>query len=108
MNNYNLTIVEGFLVKDPEYTKLKSNIPLCKFTIGNNQTFVKKNGEKVKRSNFFEITTWMRMAENCSKFLKKGSRIIVSGSLKKETWKDKEGKHKQKVVIEGQKINFLN
>ncbi len=103
-----MTMIEGFLVKDPDYQNLKNNLPLCKFTIGSNRHYTKKNGEKVKESYFFEITTWMQMAQTCSKFLKKGSRVIVSGILKKNSWQDAKGNYHSKVYIEGKEVSFLS
>ncbi len=107
MNHFNLSVVEGHLAKDPTLETVSGKHPLCKFTVGTNRSYTKKNGEKVEEVAFFDITTWYKLAETCSKYLKKGSRVLISGNLKQDTWKDKEGKFHSKVYLEGKEINFL-
>jgi len=108
MNNFNFTAVEGNLTRDPELKTIAGDFALCKFTIGSNRSYTKKNGEVVKESSFFDITTWAKLAETCAKYLKKGSRVLVSGNLRKDTWKDKDGTMKNNVYVEGKSVNFLS
>lgn len=107
MNNINLTMIEGYLVKDPEYKQIK-DISLCKFVIGSTKRFIKKTGEQVEQSIFLEVSTWRRMAEVCDKFLKKGSRVLVTGNIRKDVWKDKDGKTQSKTYVEGREVSFLS
>ncbi len=108
MNNFNVSVIEGFLAKDPVLETVGGKHPLCKFTIGLNRSYTKKDGERVEESGFFDVTTWYKLAEVCSKYLKKGSRVLVSGNLRRDTWKDKEGKFQSRVYVEGKEVNFLS
>jgi len=108
MNNFNFSILEGNLVKDPEYREVGDGVSLCKFSIGSNRAFKKKNGEVEEQSNFFEITTWAKLAEVCHRYLKKGSRVLVSGLLKQDRWQSDEGENRTKVYLEGREVNFLS
>ena len=108
MNSFNFSVVEGHLVKDPQLDYVGENLAICKFTIGNNRTYKKKNGEKMKEVHFFDITTWSKLGEVCSKYLRKGSHVLVSGMLKKSTWLAKDGTKRSRVYLEGRDVNFLS
>ena len=108
MTHFNISMVEGYLVKDPLILEINNNKKLCKFTIGNNRVYINKNGEKIRESHFFDVTAWSKLAINCGKYLKKGSHVLVSGNLKKNQWKDKEGKTKYTTFIESKEVNFLS
>ena len=108
MNNFNFSVLEGNLVGDPKISQLNNGISLCTFTIGSNRTYIKKNGEKVEEAHFFDITTWSRLGEICNKYLKKGSRVLVSGMLKKSSWKNTQGEVRTRTYLEGRDVNFLS
>ena len=105
--NLNLALVEGNLVRDPEYHQTKKGMPLCKFDIATNDDFL-ANGEKVSNVYYIGVTTWNKTADACSKYLKKGKRVRVSGKLHQDRWQDKEGKSRQKLYINASKVNFLS
>ena len=107
MQNFNYSIIEGHLAKDPELAHVGENVPLCKFTIGTNRSYTRRNGEKVNESHFFDVTAWSKLAENCHKYLKKGSRVLVSGLLKKSSWKTPDGEYRSRVYLESREVSFL-
>lgn len=108
MNNFNFSIVEGNLVKDPEVKMVTNGNALCKFRIGSNRTRINKEGEKVEESGFFDVTTWAKLAEICGKYLKKGSKVLVSGILKQDQWVTDDGQTRSRIYIEGREVNFLS
>jgi single-strand DNA-binding protein len=107
MNHFNLSVIEGHLARDPVLETVSGKYPLCKFTVGTNRSFTKRNGEKVEDVGFFDVTAWSRLGETCAKYLKKGSRVLISGNLKQDSWKDKEGKTRTRVYVDCKEINFL-
>ena len=56
---------------------------------------------------FFDVVTWRGMATNASKFLKKGSKVFISGSLEQDSW-EKDGVKHTKVVINADTVDFLD
>jgi single-strand DNA-binding protein len=96
----NVTII-GRLVSDPELKYTTSGSALCNISIANNADF-----KDQKHTNFFNVTIWSKLAENCSQYLKKGSQVMVTGSLKQETW-EKDGKKNSSVKIIAEQIQFL-
>ena len=107
MSNFNLSMIDGYLTKDPKIATVSNGRAFCQFTIGNNKNYKNKEGKWVKEVHFFDITAWENLAKKCNN-LKKGNRVFVSGRLKRYDWKNEEGKSKVKYYIEGKEINFFD
>jgi single-strand DNA-binding protein len=100
MNSVN---VIGNLVTDPELKKINDDLSLCKFRIAVNEGF----GENAKVF-FFEVVSWNKQAENIAKYMVKGNKIAVSGSLQQESWENKDGDKRSKTVIRAFNVEFLS
>ena len=96
----------GNLARDPELSETTSGIPFCRFSIAVNRTFA--NAEGNREADFFNITVWRNQAENCSKFLKKGSKVAVVGSLQNHSYEDKDGIKRTLTDIVASEIEFLS
>jgi single-strand DNA-binding protein len=105
MNNLNSILVEGNLVKDPELSYTPKGTALCKFTVGCHRMY-KQDEETQKEVSFFDVTTWMRQAEVCAEYLKKGRGVRVVGRLKQDRWTDPEGKPHSRVLIIAEHVEF--
>lgn len=95
----NKIILLGRLTKDVElrYTQT-SNTPVASFTLAVNRKFT-KDGEE-KQADFLSIVAWNKLAETASKYLKKGTQILVTGRLQTRTWDDEQGvKHYVSEII---------
>lgn len=90
----------GNLTKDPEIQRT-STYTLCNFTIAVNNPVIKKE------VLFIDSVAWNNMAENCSKYLKKGSRVFIDGRLKTDTWKSSGGQIRNKIVLVAESVRFL-
>lgn len=93
MNNFNFSIIEGNLVKDPTMT---DNV--LSFMLGST-TETKKENQVVTTVNSFEIRCEDRLAEVCEKYLKTGSKVLVSGKLELDNGS---------LYIMAKEINFLS
>ena len=107
MRNFNLTVLEGRLVSDPELRYTQNGTALCKFSIANNNDYY-KDDELQKQVNFVDVTTWAKLAERCNEYLKKGNRIIINGRLKQDRWQDDNGGNRSKISIVGNQVQFLD
>jgi len=107
MRNFNLTVLEGRLVGDPEIRYTQNGTALCSFSIANNNDYY-KDEELQKQVSFVDVTTWAKLAEHCNEYLKKGSRIIVNGRLKQDRWQDDNGGNRSKISIVGNQVQFLD
>jgi single-strand DNA-binding protein len=107
MRNFNLAVLEGRLVGDPEIRYTQNGTALCRFSIANNNDYY-KDEELQKQVSFVDVTTWAKLAEHCNEYLKKGSRIIVNGRLKQDRWQDDAGGNRSKISIVGNQVQFLD
>lgn len=106
MASFNKIIQVGNLTRDPEYKQFE-NSELCTFTIAVSHKFKDKNSRVVEEVCFTEVTVWGKQAESCSKYLKKGSSVLVDGRLKLSTW-EQEGQKRSKHIIVAETVKFLD
>ena len=97
--------IMGNLTRDPELKYIPSGKGVCSLSIANNRVYT-KNGEKVTEVSYFDVDVWGPAAENCSKYLTKGSGIIVEGRLRQDRW-EKDGKTQSRVRITANSVHFL-
>ena len=62
MRNFNLAVLEGNLVSDPEFRQTQNGTALCTFSIASNYSYYKED-ELTEEVYFLDITTWTKLAE---------------------------------------------
>lgn len=92
----------GNLTRDPELSETASNIPVCRFSIAVNRRF-SSNDE----TDFFNITAWRQLAERVAKYVKKGNKIAVAGSIQIRNYEDNNGQKRTSVDVVAEEIEFL-
>ena len=97
--------IMGNLTRDPEIKYTPAGKAVCSLSIANNRVYT-KNTEKVTEVSFFDVEVWGASAENCSKYLTKGSGIIVEGRLRQDRW-EKDGKSFSRVRISANAVHFM-
>lgn len=95
----------GNLTKDPELNETPSGVAVCRFSIAVNRSYANEEGERI--ADYFNITVWRGQAENCGKFLKKGSKVAIVGSLQNRTYEDKDGVERKVTDIIASEVEFL-
>ncbi len=96
----------GNLTRDPELSQLPSGVSVCKFAIAVNRNFTNANGER--ETDFFNITAWRGLGENCAKYLAKGRKVCVVGSVQIRNYEDKDGNRRTAVDVVAEDIEFLS
>ena len=102
----NKVILIGNLTRDPETGGTPSGTTYCKFSIAVSRRFANANGER--ETDFFNITTWRGIAENCGKYLKKGGKVAILGTLQNRSYEDKEGNKRSVTDIIADEVEFLS
>jgi single-strand DNA-binding protein len=101
----NKVILIGNLTKNPELSTTTSGISVCKFDIAVQRRF-EANGER--EADFFKIIAWRGLADNCGKYLSKGKKAAVVGSLQTRTYCDKDGVKRHVTEIVADEVEFLS
>jgi single-strand DNA-binding protein len=86
----NKVILIGNLGKDPEVKYTPQGTAVAKFTLATNERFKDKQGEWQDRTEWHNITCWARLAEIAGEYLKKGRSVYIEGSLRTDSWDDKQ------------------
>ena len=96
----------GNLTRDPELTTTTSGISVCRMAIAVSRRFANADGER--DVDFFNITAWRGTADNCAKFLKKGNKIAVSGSIQTRNYEKNDGTKGFSIDIVADEVEFLS
>lgn len=102
----NKVILIGNLTKDPELSETSSGVAFCKFSIAVNRQFANSDGER--EVDFFNITTWRGQVETCAKYLKKGKKVCIVGSLQNREYTDKNNVKRTATDVIASEIEFLS
>jgi single-strand DNA-binding protein len=107
-SNINIVVLTGNLTKKPEVRETGTGVPVCELRLACNVP-VKKDGVWESRANYFQVNTWGGMAENCAKFLDKGSKVAIQGRLEWQKWEAKDGSGtNSRVVVVANQVEFLD
>lgn len=101
----NKVILIGNLTRDPELTETPSGVPVCRFAIAVSRDYADSQGNR--ETDFFNITTWRGKAETCGKYLKKGNKVAVCGSLQNRSYEDKDGIKRTITDVIASDVEFL-
>jgi single-strand DNA-binding protein len=105
----NRVILVGRLGKDPEVRSLPSGTSVTKFSIATDERFTDKSGEKQERTEWHNIVAWGKLAEICGQYLRKGKLVFIEGSIRTDSWDDKEtGQKKYRTEIIAQNMQMLD
>ena len=102
----NKVFLIGNLTKDPELTTTNSGVSLCKFTLAVPRRFAGNDGER--EADFLPIIVWRGQADNCYKYLKKGSKAAVSGSVQTRSYDAPDGTRRYITEIIADEVEFLS
>lgn len=95
MADINRVILTGRIGTDVELKTTPSGTSVCTFRLAVERPKA-KDAEKAE-TDWLDIVTWRQQAEFVSRYLGKGRKVVIEGSVRTRVWDDKEG-NKRKVV----------
>lgn len=100
----------GWLGNDPELRMLPSGAAVCKFNIATKRYGAPDTtGRPSIETEWFSVEAWEKQGERCNRFLHKGSRVLVQGHLRNESWTDKNtNQPRSRVVVRLEDVIFLD
>ena len=108
-SSVNKVILIGRLGKDPEIRSTPQGTTVAKFTMATDDRYTDRNGEKQERTEWHNIVAWSKLAEICGQYLKKGKLVYIEGSLRTDSWDDKEtGQKRYRTEIVAQNMQMLD
>ena len=92
------------LTKDPELSSTASGIKFCRFTLAVSRSY-SKDGKR--ETDFLPVVVWRAQADNCARYLKKGSRAAVCGSIQTRNYDAQDGSRRYVTEIAADEVQFL-
>jgi len=98
----------GRLGQDPEVRYTKDGTAVANFSIAVNEYYNNAEGERQEITTWLNVVAWRKLGENVGKFLKKGSKVAVEGSIRGRSWEDKEGNKRYSIEVRATQVEFLD
>ena len=102
----NKAFLIGNLTRDPELRTLPSGVSVCTFTIPINRKFVNQQG--VREADFLNIVAWRQLGETCARYLSKGRKVGVTGSIQTRSYDAQDGSKRYVTEIVADDVEFLS
>ena len=102
----NRAFLVGNLTRDPELRKTQNDVSVCTFTIACNRRFTNASGQR--EADFIPIVVWRAQADNCYRFLKKGRRGGVVGTIQTRTYDAQDGSKRYVTEVVADEVEFLS
>lgn len=102
----NKVILIGNLAADPELRQTSSGISVCTFRLAVSRRFA--NAQGVKEADFFNIVAWRQTADLCARFLTKGRKCGVVGSLQSRSYDAQDGTKRYITEVVADEVEFLS
>ncbi len=103
----NRIILIGRLVKEPELRYTPNGIPVATFRLAVDRTFTNSQTGQ-RETDFIDIVTWRKLAENCAQHLGKGRLVGVEGRLQIRSYETQDGQKRQKAEVVADNVQFLD
>lgn len=99
-----LTII-GNVTKDPELRTTTSGKQVCSFSVAVNR---RKKVEGQPDADFFRVSAWEQLADVCQKFITKGKKVCVIGSVGVHTYTNQKGETVANLEVLAKEVEFLS
>jgi single-strand DNA-binding protein len=96
-------MIIGNLTKNPDLRITQQGVPVCSFTVAVNR----RRGQD-QETDYFRVTTWRDLAESCGKFLNKGRKVCVLGTVSVSTYQTPNGETRANMDVTATDVEFLS
>ena len=105
----NKLFIVGNLTRDPELRTTSSGISVCSFTVAvNRRRSANNTAANQPEADFFRVSAWRQLGENCSKYLAKGRKVAVTGSVTVNTYQGTDGTTRASLEVTADDVEFLS
>jgi len=105
---FNKVILVGNLTRDIELRYTPSGTAVGNTGIATSRKFKGADGQQKEEVCFVDLTFFGRTAEIANQYLRKGSKVLVEGRLKYDTWQDQNGGKRSKHSITVENMTMLD
>jgi len=106
MVSLNKVMLIGNVGNDPEMRFTPNGNPVTSFRVATNRIFTTAEGEKKQETDWFNIVTWNKLAEQCNRSLTKGRLVYVEGRLHTHSWDNPDGQKRYRTDVIAERVTF--
>ena len=104
----NKILVIGNVGSDPEMRYTPSGAAVTTFSLATNRVYTTSDGERREETEWFRVSAWGRLAEQCNNYVTKGRKVYAEGRLKSGTWTGSDGQPRVSLEINADRVLFLD
>jgi single-strand DNA-binding protein len=108
MRGLNKVQIIGYLGRDPEMRYTPNGKPVAAFPVAVTRSWVKPEGERAEKTEWFNVVAWDRLAEICSQYLRQDSPVYVEGRLETRSWESEDGQRHYRTEIVANEVIILD
>ncbi len=97
----------GNLTRDPEMRSTSSGVPVCSFTVAVNRRRSSNAEAGQPEADFVRVSAWRALGENCAKYLAKGRKAAVTGTLTQNSYTGSDGQVRYSLEVQADDVEFL-
>ena len=101
----NKVTIIGNLTRDPEVRTTGSGTNVCTFSVAVNRRG-QQNGQP--EADFFRVSAWGALGENCQKYLAKGRKVCIIGPVSVSTYQGNDGTTRASLEVKADDVEFLS
>ncbi len=101
--NLNKAFILGNVTRDPEVRALPSGQSVTNFGIATNRFYTDASGQKKQEAEFHNIVCFGKLSDISSRYLSKGSLVLIEGRIKTRSWQNAQGlkQYKTEIIADG-------
>ena len=103
----NKVIITGNLTRDPESRVTSSGVSMCTFALAVNRRFVNKQTGQ-REVDFINVVAWRELGDLCSRYLTKGRKAAVVGSIQTRTYDAQDGTKRNVFEVVADEVEFMS
>lgn len=104
----NKIMIIGNLGADPEVRMTSSGTKVANLRVATNERWIGRDGQQQEHTEWHRVALYGQVADIAEKYLRKGSRVYVEGSLRTDKWTDRDGKDRYTTEIRGRNLILLD
>ena len=103
----NKVILIGNLTDDPKSSVTQSGIPVCTFRLATQRRYVNQQSGQ-READFHNIVAWRQLADLCAKYLAKGRKCSIEGTIQYRSYDAQDGSKRYVTEIIADSVEFLS
>ena len=99
----------GNLTRDPELRTTQAGTNVCSFSVAVNKplTRAQRDTGQQPTAKYYRVSAWRELGENCAKYLAKGRKVYVSGTVDVSTYTGNDGQVHANLEVTANEVEFL-